>query len=510
MKNKRQDFLTKEPLSRQVYDYLLTRIERGDYAAHDKLPSVRSLAEQLGVHRLTVFKSYQQLVHKGKIYAKDRSGYYVMPCTEKSVDIHNNLHSSTSVRSITGADTLTIQQLLSPVIPASINFKPPVVSSPLRTNLLSELQAYQVDYQFSKALIDPALLPNAYMSEYVKKVFDLYPKLLGTYSTVQGDEELRLSLAEYFKNRHQFFLLPEDILITSGALQAIDLVARLMIKPGDTVIVERPTYSAAIDIFRQQGAHIVTIPMLPDGYDMDQLEAIIRDHKPRMMYVNPTFHNPTGYVLPASKRKRLVELAEEYHFLITEDDTTYDMYFEEEPPLPIYGYDTEGVVMYIRSFSKYIAPGLRIAAVLCRPWLMKELLTIKSLADGGSPLLGQKIFLHYFTSSRMQTHMEKLRIALSLRKEAMEKCLAGTTWEWISPKGGLDLWIQLPKGVSSMELLRRSLALSVSFVPGPFCDPDAVHHSSSIRLSYCYTSERQIEEGMLLLKTAYDSLVRST
>ena len=510
MKNKSQVFLTKQPLSQQVTDFLLIRIERGDYNPHDKLPSVRTLAQQLGVHRLTVFKSYQQLVHNGKIYAKDRSGYYVMPSIEVEKKNSNLEHNLASVNDQPYDGTRSMQQLISPAILASMNFKPPIVSSPLRTNMLSELQAHEVDYQFSKALIDPALLPNAYMSEYVKRVFDLYPKLLGTYSTVQGDEELRGSLAEYFKKRHHFFLLPEDILITSGAQQAIDLIARLMIKPGDTVIMERPTYSAAIDIFRQQGAHIITIPMLPDGYDMDELESIIRNYKPRMMYVNPTFHNPTGYVLPASKRKRLVELAEEYHFLITEDDTTYDMYFEEEPPQPIYGYDTEGVVMYIRSFSKYIAPGLRIAAVLCSPWLMKDLLTLKSLADGGSPLLGQKIFMHYFTSSRMQTHMEKLRIALSLRKEAMERCLTKTNWEWTPPKGGLDLWIQLPEGVSSMELLRRSLALSVSFVPGPFCDPDAVHHSSSIRLSYCYTSERQIEEGMQRLLHAYDSLVRMT
>lgn len=474
MKNKRNEFLTKEPLTQQVSEYLLTRIERGDYIAHDKLPSVRTLAEQMGVHRLTVFKSYQQLVQKGIIYAKDRSGYYVMPTQTNEAA------------------------------------KAPVISSPLRTNMLSELQAYPVDYQFSKGIIDPALLPNAYMSEYVKKVFDLYPKLLGTYSTVQGDEELRQMLATYFQNRHQFYVTSEDILITSGAQQAIDLIARLMIKPGDTVIVERPTYSAAIDIFRQQGAHIVTIPILPHGYDMDELEEIIRIHKPRMMYVNPTFHNPTGYVVPSSIRKRLVELAEEYHFLITEDDTTYDIYFEEEPPQSIYGYDTEGVVMYIRGFSKYISPGLRIAAVLCSPWLMKELLTLKSLADGGSPLLGQKIFLHYFTSSRMQNHMEKLRIALSLRKEAMEKCLGETDWKWIRPTGGLYLWVHLPEGISSMDILRKSLERSVSFVPGPFCDLDAFQHSSNIRLSYSYTNENQIAEGIHRLQDAYHSILRST
>ncbi|MCM3783575.1 PLP-dependent aminotransferase family protein [Neobacillus mesonae] len=505
MKNKRSEFLTKEPLTQQVYDYISLRIKRGDFAADARLPSVRTLAEQFGVHRLTVFKSYQQLVKDRKIYAKDRSGYFVCPAVDNKDASNQGQHRILAAAIKAGQDH-SLEMRLPPTDKRG-KASAPFLSLTQRTNVLSALHQQEVQFQFSKALIDPSLLPNAYMSDYVKQVFDLYPKLLGTYSTVQGDAQLRAVMAEYFNKRHRMFLSPEDILVTSGATQAIDLVARMLIKPGDTVLVEKPTYSTAIDIFRQAGARIVTVDMLPDGYDMELLERIVTEARPRLMYVNPTFHNPTGYVLPANIRKQLVELAEQYQFIIAEDDTTYDMYFEKEPPPPIYSYDTEGVVMYIRSFSKYVAPGLRIAFVLCKPWLMKEMLTLKSLTDGGSPLLGQKIFLHYFTSSRMQTHMEKLRIALCLRKEKMEHMLAKTDWRWVSPDGGLDLWVQLPNHVSSVALLEKSLEQSVAFVPGPFCDPSPHGSEAYIRLSYCYTSEKQIEEGMERLLMAYENLL---
>src|SRR5262249_34049057 len=149
---------------------------------------------------------------------------------------------------------------------------------------------------------------------------DLYPKVLGTYSSVQGDEELRSTLAQFFQSKYQFHLTANDLLITSGAQQAIDLVAKILVKPMDTVLLERPTYSAAIDIFRDRGAHIIPVDIHPEGYDLDQVEALMKQHKPRLFYLNPTFQNPTGYTVPTHQRKRLVELAEQYRCFLVEDD----------------------------------------------------------------------------------------------------------------------------------------------------------------------------------------------
>ncbi|MFF2796621.1 aminotransferase-like domain-containing protein [Lysinibacillus xylanilyticus] len=450
-------------LFEKVYDYVLDRIERKEWKEHEKIPSVRQLASEMNVHRLTVLKAYQLLKKHDKVYVKDKAGYFVQSNVTKNFEY--------------------------------LHLDNPIVSAYVQKNHLSEIHQSPVSYQFSQALIDPSLLPNHYFSDYVKKVFDLYPKVLATYSTVQGDLELRETLTQYFINQYKTHLNADDLLITSGSQQAIHLIAQTFIKPRDVVLFERPSYSSAIDIFRAQGAQIVTVDIHPDGYDLKQVELYMKQYKPRLFYLNPTFHNPTGYTVSVEQRKKLVELAEQYRCLLIEDDAYHDIYFDHAPPPPIYTYDTAGTVIYIRSFCKYISPGLRIAAVICQSSLMNSLLTAKSLADNGSPLLNQKIFLHYFSSLRLQHHLEKIRIALQIRKEIMEEELAVTEWKWTSPKGGLNLWVQLPDKLPTELLLTRSIEQSISFVPGQVCDP-LKQLSSWIRLSYSYTNEKQLREGV--------------
>ncbi len=460
-------------LFKKIYDYVLHRIERNEWKEHEKIPSVRQLATEMNIHRLTVLKAYRLLKQHNKVYVKDKVGYFVQS------DLPENFEHYYQDN--------------------------PIISAYVQKNHLSEIHQSTVSYHFSQALIDPNLLPNHFFSDYVKKVFDLYPKVLATYSTVQGDLELRETLAQYFINHYKTHLTADELLITSGSQQAIHLVAQTFIRPRDVVLFERPSYSAAIDIFRARGAHIVTVDIYPDGYDLNQVESYMKQYKPRLFYVNPTFHNPTGYTVPARQRKKLVELAEQYRCLLIEDDAYHDIYFDDAPPPPIYTYDTAGTVIYIRSFCKYISPGLRIATVICRSSLLNLLLTEKSLADNGSPLLNQKIFLHYFSSLRLQQHLEKIRIALQIRKEIMEEELAETGWQWISPKGGLNLWVQLPNQLSTEILLTKSIEQSISFVPGQICDP-LKQQSSWIRLSYSYANEKQIREGVKSLVAVAQSL----
>ncbi|KKI92509.1 GntR family transcriptional regulator [Bacillus sp. SA1-12] len=448
-------------LFKQVYDYVIHRIERKEWKEHDKLPSVRKMAADLKVHRLTVLKAYQLLKEHGKVYVKDKSGYFVQACEKTTPEM----------------------------------IDPPILAASVQKNHLYDIHQTPGLFNFSQALIDPNLLPNHFLSDYVKKVFDLYPKVLATYSTVQGDEELREALTNYFMNKYKTFLGAEDVMITSGSQQAIHLISQAFIKPRDTVLFERPSYSAAIDIFRAQGAHIVTVDIHAEGYDLEQVEACMKRYKPRLFYLNPTFHNPTGYTVPAWQRKKLVDLAEKYRCLLIEDDAYHDIYFTQAPPSPIYTYDTAGTVIYIRSFCKYISPGLRISAVICQSPLIRSLLAAKSLADNGSPLLNQKIFLHYFLSLRMQQHLEKLRIALQIRKEIMEEELSPTGWQWTCPNGGLNLWVKLPEHLSTEWLVEPCIEQSISFVPGVVCDP-LKQSSSWIRLSYSYVNEIQIREGI--------------
>ncbi|MBD0380203.1 aminotransferase-like domain-containing protein [Paenibacillus sedimenti] len=451
-------------LFRQVYDYIITRLERQVWQADEKLPSIRQLAQELGVNRLTVLKAYQLLKQNGKAYVKEKSGYYICPIDPKQMqDEHPEIH------------------------PGSFN-------GHLKNNL-SEIHQVPVIYQFSQALIDPNLLPNLFLSEYVKKVFDIYPKLMGTYSTAQGDEELREHLSQYMVRHHKAQLTSSDLLITTGAQQAIDLISRNYIRPLDAILVERPTYSAALDTFRSYGARFLPVDITPEGYDLEKVEMLMKQYQPRFFYMNPTFHNPTGYTVPSGQRKQLVELAERYQCLLIEDDAFHDMFFDQTPPPPMFTYDTEGWVVYIRSFSKYVAPGLRISAIIGRKAVIAQLTTAKSLADNGTPLVNQKIFLHYFESERMQQHLEKLRIALQIRRDIMEEEVAATGWKWVSPKGGLNLWLKLPDHFPVESFLNECFRQSVSFVPGTICDP-LKEMREWIRLSYSFVNEGQLREGI--------------
>lgn len=442
-----------------VYTYIQARIQRGDWQAHEKLPSVRQLAEDTGMHRLTIFKAYQHLKEDGHVYARDKSGYYVQP---------------PAIQVLTNEAELGI---------------------PLFEGNMGELHRIEAKYQFSKALIAPNLLPNHYFAEYVKQVFDLYPKLLGTYASAQGDPELRQMLQHYFTDHSQFHLHADEIIITTGGQQAISLIAEVWIRPGDHVLIESPTYASALDVFRQKGAKLVPITIDANGYHLEQIEQAMKQYKPRFFYVNPTFHNPTGVCISAEQRKQLVDLAAQYQCLLIEDDTCTDIYFDQKPPLPLFAYDTEGYTIYIRSFSKYVSPGLRIACIVARPEWFTPLLAAKSLADGGTPLLNQKVFLHYFTSERLQQHIEKLRIALRIRLEIMEEELAATDWYYEQPQGGFSLWVRLPDHLSVPKLLARCLKQSISFIPGSLFD----HHDSSkqyIRLCFSFPSEQEIRSGI--------------
>lgn len=450
-------------LYEQVIEYLRVRMDSGEWKTDQKLPSVRSLAEELGVHRLTVFKAYQVLKEEGSIYVRDKSGYYV------------------------GGKE--------PTAPSDLA-DDPAISVWRHWDSLPRIHSLQATYQFSQSLIDPTLLPNHYWNVLLRSLTEQYPRLLGSYSTLAGDAELREALAMQLTEKEHLYLTGDEILITSGAQQAIDLTARALVRPGDRVLLERPCYGPAMEIFRKQGAQLTFLDIHPYGYDLEELERILRVEKPRVFYLTPTFHNPTGFTVPTEQRKLLPELAEKYGCYLVEDDSTYDIYFKKHPPAPVFAYDTSGRALYIRSYSKYVAPGLRIAILICRPDLMPLLHAVKALADNGSPLLNQKLFLQYVQSPRMEQHLSKLRTALQMRKDVMEACLRESTWTWTSPHGGLNLWVELPPGVDTAHLLYQCMEASVSFVPGKVFDSSPYKHHGWIRLSYSYVNESQIRLGI--------------
>jgi len=468
-------YMTRVPLYQQVYDYIVQRISIGEWEEGSKLPSVRILASQLGVHRLTVLKAFQALKDNQYVYVKDKAGYYVKRAAADKEK------------------------------PSSLMGMEPKIYSYIKNSHLSDIHNKPVRYMFSTSLIDPKLLPNRYLSEHVKEIFNQYPHLLGTYAPVKGDGELIKGFSAYFQKHYDFYIHEESILVTTGAQQGIDIIAKVFVQSHDYVLIDSPTYSAAVDIFRNRGAQLLPIDLTKKGFLLDQVESYMKKYKPKLFYMNPTFHNPTGYTVPTEQRKQLVELAERYHCILVEDDSFHEIYFGKAPPPPIFTYDPCGYVIYLRSFSKYIAPGLRICALLAHPTLIKWLIKGKALADNGTPLLNQKAFLYYLTSERVHRHMEKLRIALQIRKEAMEKALSRSYFTWDSPSGGLNLWVNLQKDTNIEQFKIKALEKQISIVPGNICDP-AAQNIPYIRLSYSFLNEQEIKEGIQLLNEVYENI----
>lgn len=330
----------KRKLQQSVYDAIVDGISQGEWKELDKLPSVRVMAERMNVHRLTVLKAYQQLLEDGAVHVKYKSGYFVSASETAAADASPASHRD------------------------SRSWDYQARSLYVHRSRLSDIHRQQVEYQMSEALIDPGLLPNAYLSNHVKQVFDMYPKVLSTYSSVSGDIELREELARYFMEKQGITVHPEELLITTGSQQAIDLISRSLVKDGDRVLIERPTYSSAIDLFVQQNVKLLPIEITPQGYDLEQIEFLMRTEQPKLFYMNPTFQNPTGYTVPVTQRKALVELAERYQCILVEDEVYHDIISELRRRCPFFITIPKGM-----SFTFEASANMWLPACEYRCWL---------------------------------------------------------------------------------------------------------------------------------------------
>ncbi|MEK0314859.1 aminotransferase-like domain-containing protein [Cohnella sp. 56] len=224
--------------------------------------------------------------------------------------------------------------------------------------------------------------------------------------------------------------------------------------------------------------------------------------KPKVVYTIPTFHNPTGTVLSEARRMDLLELAQRNGFLIVEDDSWNEIYFDNLlPPPTIKSLDRGGHVIYLKGFSKALAPGCKTGALVANGTVLQRLLTSKSCADLGSPLLTQKALIPFLTSTRMHTHLEKLRIALEMRRErtiALLDKYAPEGVTWITPKGGLNIWVSLPGNGNTDELLLKAQQSNISFLPGSACYPGEPQYNH-LRISFSYLEDQKLEEGMIEL-----------
>ena len=306
---------------------------------------------------------------------------------------------------------------------------------------------------------------------------------------------------------------PEGLIVTTGSQQALDLVGKTLIDPGDKVIVEGPTFLATIQCFRLYGADLVSAPIDGHGVQTDRLEQLIIEHKPKLVYLIPTFGNPSGAMLSLERRKRVLELAVKYQTVIVEDDPYGDLYFDAAPPPSLLALSSQvpgsrELLVHCGSLSKVLSPGLRVGWMIAPPELLARATMCKQFSDAHTSTFAQATAAQYLKAGRMPATLARVRSVYAERATAMGDALRaqlGGAIEFVQPSGGLFIWARLTGAGGSIangnDFAKKAIAQGVAFVPGApfFCArPD----TATLRLSFATADGDKIREGVARLGKA--------
>src|SRR5256885_752946 len=477
------------PLYQQISDKIREAILSGQLAEGIRLPTERALASALQVNRTTVMNAYNQLaadslveghVGRGTLVKRNQFNYLDDNYDENGPSWLFGL--PTTEREILGPDARMLSEL------ASVGDD--IISLAAGTPAIELLPAEMLNAIFAEGLV------RARQSA------------LG-YCPVEGLQSLRRSIAAYMRKRG-VAVNAEHILILSGSTQGIGLVSRFLLSPGDEVVVEVPTYLGAIQTFRSLGARVLGVPMDSDGMRVDLLESILARHRPRLIYTLPTFQNPTGVVMSPDRRRRLLLLARRYQTPILEDDPYGEVYFDEgKRPQPLKSIDTHQQVLYLSTFSKILAPGLRVAWLAAPEPIIERLSLHKQIFDLNTNALGQWAVSEILQRNLLDNHLMMLRQQYRQKRDLMLQAIA-THWpEEVRvnhPGGGFHLWCRLPGDMRSRTLLREAANDQVAFLIGEPFHVDG-GGQQNFRLSFAYPETDSIEEGVQRIGNAMKRLL---
>jgi 2-aminoadipate transaminase len=297
---------------------------------------------------------------------------------------------------------------------------------------------------------------------------------------------------------------PDDVLVTTGGQQAIDLLAKSLIDPGDVVICEAPTYPGAVPVFCSYEAEVIQVPTDDEGMRVDELEAVLErlrgeGRRPKFIYSIPTFQNPAGVTLSLQRRRRLVELARHHEVLIAEDNPYGLLRYGGEPLPPLYHLDGGDYVIYLGTFSKILSPGIRLGWAVAPPPVMEKMVLGKQAADLCTSTLTQYFVREYFAERRWLEYVGSLIDIYRSRRDAMLEALERffpPDATWTVPEGGLFIWATLPPYIDTADLLAKALREDVAFVPGAAAYIDGTPGAHSMRLNFSASPEDVLREGI--------------
>ncbi len=354
---------------------------------------------------------------------------------------------------------------------------------------------------FASGLPDPALFPAAELARITQDILAEDTGAALQYGPAEGHPPLREWVAGMLRRRGLVDATPEHVLITHGSQQALDLAARAFLDPADAVLLETPSYLAAIQIFDSHEARYLTVPLDSDGMNVERAGALIRKHHPRLLFTLPNFQNPTGITLSLARRQRLAEMAAEHGTPVLEDDAYHDLRYDGEPIPPLAALADNPLAVYTGTFSKTIVPALRVGYLYARPELVARLAHLKQLADLASGSFTQRIALRYCEEGLLEPQIERLRASYRARRDAMLQALQesfGGWSSWTRPQGGMFVLLSMPPEIDAAALLPQALERGVVYVPGAGFYP-AGGGANTIRMTFVSTDEPTIRRGIPLL-----------
>ena len=330
------------------------------------------------------------------------------------------------------------------------------------------------------------------------------------YGYEQGDGVFREALSAFLQQQASYEASAENLMVTAGASQALDLICTHFARPGDTVFVEEPTYFLALRIFAERRLHALPVPSGPQGLDLDALQTLLAQRRPAFLYIVPTFQNPSGVTLPASSRARLVRLAQEHDFYVVADEVYHLLHYDQAPPPPL-AQHTAGSerVLSLGSFSKILAPGLRLGWIQAAPTLLQRL-TGSGLLDSGGGLnpFTSNVVRAILEQEQLAPHLAHLKVVYRRRAACMDAALQqhlGKNVSYTKPNGGFFFWITLASEAGALALLPAAREHGVAFQPG--ANFSATRGCQNcLRLSFTFYDEAQIEEGIARLAAAFTSM----
>ena len=467
------------PLAGQIRSQLERLIREGILAPGVKLPASRELARDLGVNRTTVSLAYEELVADGVARAHVGQGTFVALPEGKWQAASPNLLSKLDWSGLFSKGS----QL------ADVDGRRRVLASqavPSGPGLIS----------FAGGMPDSGLFPTEAFRRVLNRVIRAEGTELLQYYPVGGYPPLRQFLARYLL-KFGVEARPDEILIVNGSQQGLDLIARVLLDPGDFVAIEEPSYPRAIQVFRAFGSQLLPIPLGSDGLRLDVLERVLGRHAPKLLYCQPTAHNPTGLTLRPEARRALLALAARHRLPVIEDGFDGSLYFEGRPPAPLKAADASGLVIYIGTFSKTLFPGLRLGWLVAPRPLLERLEVAKQLSDiHTSPLIQAAVF-HFCQRRLLERHLSRCAAEYGRRRTILLRSLGsrmpkGVTWT--ETQGGFSLLVRLPEGMDTEALLPSALERGVAYTPGSVFFVNG-GGESTLRLSFSSIPAQRIDEG---------------